>query len=328
MPTNLPPDYFEVEKEFRQATDPAEKISLLEEMYSLVPKHKGTDHLRADLRRQLSRLKNESQKSKKKAGHTTEYHIPKEGAGQVVLIGTANVGKSSILKTLTNAEPEISPAPFTTWKPQPGMMPYEDVQIQLVDTPPLDPVTTEGALFGLLRQADLLVLVVDLQTDPLGQIEEALSLLKENRIVPLEMQDEPENISRIAYKPFLLLVNQYDDDSLDEDYEVCCGLMEIPLEHMPVSALTGRNLEVFKRVVYARLGVIRVYAKPPGEEADLQRPFVLKHGSTVIELAAKVHRDFFENLKYARVWGSSIFEGQMVNREYVLQDGDIVELKI
>ncbi len=137
MPTNLPPDYFNAERRFREAETPAEKIVLLEEMISIVPKHKGTDHLRADLRRQLSRLREEAQSQKKHGGHASVYHIEREGAGQVALIGPTNVGKSALVCSLTNARPEVSPAPYTTWKPSPGMMPFQDIQIQLIDTPAL-----------------------------------------------------------------------------------------------------------------------------------------------------------------------------------------------
>ncbi len=328
MPTNLPPDYFEVDKRFRQAQTVAEKIELLEEMISIVPKHKGTDHLRADLRRQLSKLKEEAQARKKTGGHQSSYQIDKEGAGQVLVIGPANAGKSALVGALTNAVPEISPAPYTTWKPQPGMMPVENIQVQLVDTPPIDREYVESALFDLIRHADLILLVVDLQADPLQGLEATLVQLEEQRIAPLQHRERyPEN-ARMVCIPLIVLVNKCDDPSLDELYELCCALLEDDLTLLPVSASTGRNFDMLKRLVYDHLDVIRVYARPPGKEPDLERPFVLKRGSTVIQLAAKVHRDFYEHLKSARVWGSSAFEGQMVPREYVLKDGDIVELRI
>ena len=89
------------------------RAALLEEMYSLVPKHKGTDHLRADLRRQLSRLKDEAQARKKHGSHQETYHVDREGAGQAVVIGPGNVGKSALITALTRAQPEVSPAPYT-----------------------------------------------------------------------------------------------------------------------------------------------------------------------------------------------------------------------
>jgi ribosome-interacting GTPase 1 len=330
MPTNLPPDYFEIEKRFREAESAAEKVSLLEQMYSVVPKHKGTDHLRADLRKQMSKLKGEAQEHKKRSGHPSSYQIEREGAGQVALIGPTNTGKSALLAALTNARPEVSPAPYTTWGPTPGMLQVENIQVQLIDTPPINPEFVEGGLFDLLRHCDLILLVVDLQGDPLEQVELTLAQLREHRIAPDGFQARYADQERMTYVPLLVLANKCDDESQDELFEVCCELFEgegeCPL--MPISAVTGRNFDLLKRRIFEAMDVIRVYARPPGREPDLERPFVLKRGSTVADLARKVHRDFYDKLKTARVWGSTAFEGQMVQRDYVLQDGDIIELRI
>jgi ribosome-interacting GTPase 1 len=328
MPTNLPPDYFEIEKRFRAAESAAEKVRLLEEMYSVVPKHKGTDHLRADLRRQLSKLKSEAQQARKKRGGPAPvFNIDREGAGQVVLVGLPNTGKSALVKALTNAEPEVSEAPYSTWKPTPGMMSFENVQIQLIDTPPLDRGFVEPGLFDLARRADLIVVLVDLQADPLFQLDEALEILKEHRIAPQSWKERSDWGERIVFKPVLVLANKCDDERQLDDCAVFCELIDHDLEILPLSALTGINFDLLKRRIFESLGVIRVYARPPGAEPDLEQPFVMRAGGTVEELAGRIHKDFVENLKSARVWGSSAFEGQMVQRDYVLQEGDIVELK-
>jgi uncharacterized protein len=328
MPTNLPPDYYDVEKRFKAAQFTAEKVALLEEMISIVPKHKGTDHLRADLRRQLSKLKAEAQSQKKSGGRAPAFYIEKEGAGQAAVIGPTNTGKSALVDMLTNATPEVGEAPYTTWKPTPGMMPIENIQVQLIDTPPLDRDFIEPGLLDLIRRVDLVLLVVDLQVDPLEQLENSLQILEENRIAPLHRQGQVEAQRRVFYLPFIVLVNKWDDESLDELYELCAGLVDPELVLLPISALGERNFDALKQLVYDTLGIIRVYAKPPGKEPDRERPFVLKKGSRVADLAEKVHKDFVENLKSARVWGSTMFEGQMVKRDYELQEGDIVELKI
>jgi ribosome-interacting GTPase 1 len=237
------------------------------------------------------------------------------------------VGKSSLVAALTNAQPEVSAAPYTTWKPAPGMMPVENIQVQLVDTPPLDRDYLEGGLFELARRADLIVLMVDLQADPLKQLEDALAILQEHRIAPLERHGMLGALERMSFVPVMVVVNKCDDQQMDEDFDILCELFEEECPLLPVSVQAGRNLEVFRREVLDRLDVIRVYAKPPGQPPDLDRPFVLKMGATIDDLALKIHRDFYNNLKSARVWGSSAFDGQLVQRDYRLQDGDIVELR-
>lgn len=328
MPTNLPPDYFEVEKRFREAQSPAEKVALLKEMMRLVPKHKGTDHLRADLRRQLSRLKEEAQTRKRAGGRQSVYQLEREGAGQAVVIGGLNVGKSALVAALTNAAPPVSEAPYTTRKPVPGMMPIEDIQVQLVDTPSLERDFVEGGLFDLVRHADLILIVVDIETDPLADFEEALDMLAERRIAPRQNMGQHPAEERFIYLPTIMLVNKCDGARQDELVEVFRGLLGEGWDPLPISAYTGRNFDELKRRIFTLLDIVRVYSKPPGRPPDLHKPFVLKKGATVAELAGKVHRDFHLHLKHARVWGSAEFPGQMVQRDYVLKDGDVVELKI
>jgi len=329
MPTNLPPEYFEVEKRYRAAQTVADKIACLEELIGTIPKHKGTDKLRADFRRRLSKLKSASQQARKGIGkRDSAFHIDKEGAGQVVVVGTANVGKSALVATLTNANPEVADYPFTTWAPTPGMMLIDNVQVQLIDTPPLNRDFVEPELFNLIRRADLILLVVDLQTHPIQQLEEAVAILQEHRIVPLHLKDRHVEGRRLTFIPFLVLVNKADDESLDEDYEIFCELLEEPWPVLPASATTGRHLDRLKQAVFDRLEIIRVYARPPGRDPDLSAPFVLRKGGTVEAFAAAVHQDFVQKLTTARVWGSAAFGGQMVGRDHVLQDGDVVELRI
>lgn len=331
MPTNLPPEYYKIEKLYKEATDHAEKIELLEEMMSKIPKHKGTDHLRADLRRRLSKMKTSAQTSKKGVSRQASvYNIRKEGAAQIVVVGAPNVGKSSLVASQTNANPEVSPAPFSTWGPTPGMMSIENVQVQLIDTPPLNPDHVEADMYNLLRKCDMILLMVDLHTDPVEQLEESMELLAQQRIAPDHLADRyKDEIRRFFYKPCLVLANKCDDESDEEVYEIFRELLEGDCPMMPISVATGRNIDAMKQAVYNRLGIMRVYSQAPGEKAKPDLPFVLPIGSTVEAFAAKVHQDFAENMKSARVWGkSAAFEGQTVSREHVLQDGDIVELNM
>lgn len=326
MPANLPPEYFEVEKQFRQAKSPGEKIVALEAMLAVIPKHKGTDKLRGDLRRRLSKLKSKDARKKPASKRDPEYRIEAEGAAQIILVGPPNVGKSSLVAALTNATPEIADLPHTTWKPVPGMMPYENIQIQLIDTPPVTREYTEPRLFDMIRRADMIVFVVNVATDPSHQLEEVAAVLKDNNIAPTGMglEDKPS----LTFKPVLVLANKSDDSLGEENFDIFRELVEDDWPMLAVSATTGRNLELLKQTLFERLEIIRVYSKAPGKEPDRSAPFVLKRGSTVEDFAAKIHHDFLENLKYAKVWGKQVYDGQMIQRDYVLQDGDVVELHV
>ena len=328
MPTNLPPEYYEAEKLYKDAQTPDEKITRLEEMISTIPKHKGTDHLRADLRRRLAKMKESASTRRKTSTSVSPFNIDKEGAGQVVVLGLPNVGKSALVAALTNATPEVSEVPYSTWTPTPGMMMYENDQIQLIDTPPLNREYMDPELFNLIRRADLLMLVLDLQTDPDHQLEEAIDILEGYRIIPIHRQHLHDMQIGKSFKPLLVLANKCDDESSVDVYDLFCQLADDEWDCLPVSAFTSRNLEKLKRGVFELLGVIRIYSKAPGKEPDLTAPFVMKKGSTLEEFAGKIHQDFLENLAFARVWGSSMFDRQVVHRDYVLHDEDIVELRI
>jgi len=328
MPINLPPEALEAEKLYRAAQSTTEKIARLEEFIAIIPKHKGTDRLRADLRRKLSKLKDAAQTKKGVSRQESVFQIDKEGAGQVVLVGSANVGKSALVAALTNATPQVSPAPFTTWQPTPGMMEVENIQVQLIDTPPLNGDYVDPELMQLIRRADLILLVVDVQTNPVQQLEDTLAMLEEYRIVPHRLQERYDPELRLTYVPLLVLANKTDDESTEEVFHLFCELLEEEWPVLPVSAATGRNLDRFKKAVFEQLEIVRVYTKAPGKKPDLTAPFVLKRGSTVEDLAGKIHQDFRKNLKSARVWGSAAYDGQMVGRDHVLQDGDVVELRV
>jgi small GTP-binding protein len=325
MPTNLPPEYFEAERRYKEARSNTERIDLLEELIGTIPKHKGTDKLRADLRRRLSKLKDAAEVSRKTGRHESSFHIEREGAGRVAVVGLPNVGKSSLVDVLTHATPKVSEYPFTSWTPTPGMMIYENIQIQLIDTPPLNRDHVEAELYDLIRGCDLILMIVDLQADPIRQMKEGMAILSENRITCKTQQFVEEKQSGLL---FLLVVNKNDDPNFEEDFLLFCELLEEDCPLISISAKTGRNMEFFKETVFKMLNIIRVYSKPPGKEVDRSAPFVLKKGGTIEEFAGQVHKDFLENLKSARVWGSEVYDGQLVGRDHVLHDGDVVELHI
>lgn len=325
MPTNLPPDYFAAQERYRAAQSTAEKIACLQEMLAIIPKHKGTEHLIGDLRRRLSKLKALAQAPKKVGRRESAFRIDRAGAGQAVVVGPANVGKSALVAALTGAALEVADYPYTTREPAAAMMPWQDIQIQVIDTPPLSADYVEPELRQLLRQADLLLLVVDVQTDPLQQLQETVALLQEWRIAPRQQRDPRADSPGIAWIPFLVLANKCDDPRCDEFYDIFRALAE-GWTILPVSASTGRNLAALKQAIFEGLEIVRIYTKVPGKEPDRQKPFILPRGSTVADLAAKIHHDLLEQLSVARVWGSGVFDGQSVGREHVLHDGDVVEI--
>lgn len=328
MPTNLPPEYFDIERRYRQAETAEEKAALLEDLLAVIPKHKGTEHLRGDYKARLAKLKNAAQAQRAKSRHSTAYAIRREGAGQVVLLGAANTGKSSLLAALTNARPQVDAAPYTTWEPTPGMMEVDQVPVQLIDTPPLDGPHLSAELYQLVRRCDLVLLLVDLQADPFEQVELGLRLLEENRIKAPQLCDGEELPERWSAVPVLIAANKCDQPGADMDCEAFKELLGYNLPVLPISVAARRNLERLKRAALEYLHVVRVYAKPPGKEPDLSRPFVVKQGTTLAELGGMIHKDFAQHLKFARVWGGAVRDGQMVAQEYVLQDGDIVELRV
>jgi ribosome-interacting GTPase 1 len=326
MPANLPPQYFEAEKVYRQAKTPEEKVEALETMLAIMPKHKGTDKLRADLRRKIAKFTEEAERRPSAGRRGAAYTIRREGAGQVVLVGMPNVGKSQLVSTLTDAFPEVAEYPFATKTPTPGMMRFENVQIQLLDMPPIIDREARPWFAHLLRSADLLLIVVDLSDDPLVQFETTLSELENMKVRLLSFDTEDELLPGIARKKAILIGNKSDADGSGDNFEALSSLYSDRLPSVAVCAREGSGLDAMKQAVFTALEIIRVYTKSPGKQPDFDEPQVLRSGSTVEEAAVAVHKDFAIRLKYAQIWGSGKFDGQRVKRGHVLEDGDVVEL--
>jgi ribosome-interacting GTPase 1 len=329
MPANLTPQYLDADKRFRQAKTAAEKISALEDMLALIPKHKGTEKMQADLKRRLSRAREEAQKKGKAAARGTTYHVPREGAGQVVLVGPPNSGKSTLLAMLTNAMPEVGDYPCTTRKPLPGMMDFENIKIQLVDLPPIAPEWTEGWVYALIRNADLVLILVDLASDEVfDQVDRLRSELATHKIRLLRQDTDASPDGGDITKQALLVGNKEDAADAKERGAFLAELYAADFPVLTVSAASGSNLETLQRALYDGLEVLRVYTKTPGKKPEHDAPFVLKQGSTVMDVAEAVHKDLAASLKFARIWGLDTFDGQRVTRDYVVHDGDVIELHI
>jgi len=319
VPANLTPEYHDAEERFKAAESAADKVSALEDMLRVIPKHKGTEKMQADLKRRLSKLRKDHQKEKSSGGPKRPfYYIEKEGIGRVVVSGPANSGKSSLLGCLTNADPEIADYPFTTRAPQPGMMQYEDVQIQLVDMPPLAREVFEPWQIAMLEQADVGVLLFDV-TDSL-LLDQTAFVLEQVKSRGLALPPDPES-------SLIILGNKVDLPEGKESFEAWQELFVDDFQAIPFSTAEAGHLLTLKKLLFDRLEVVRVYTKPPGGKPERdQAPYVLDRGSTVLEAAAMVHKDLAETFKFARIWGAGLYEGQMVERDYILQDGDLLEI--
>lgn len=327
MPANLTPQYFEAEQRYRRAKSAPERLAALQDMLAVMPKHKGTDHLKAGLRAKMAQLMEEIEHPRRIGGGQVQpFSLRKEGAGQAVLIGLPNVGKSQLLATLTGAGAKVADYPFTTKTPVPGMLQFENVRIQLVDTPAINDRDMQTRLFSLLRNSDVLILVVDLCADPLQQAQEAITELQNWGYKLLGKDEVPDPEEPRVQKRVVLVGSKGDEEGALDQFELLQAQYGSRFPVVLVSALEEVGLEELAQKVFKALDKVRVYTKAPGGEPDYNYPIVLTAGSTVEDAAEHLHKDWKRKLKYAVLWGSGKFEGQRVGRDYVLADGDVIEL--
>ncbi len=357
MATNVSPEYKTAEAEYKKAREPQERLRCLREMLRTIPKHKGTEHLQADIKTRIKQLADETAGPKKGGARTGPLQaIRPEGAAQVALIGPPNAGKSSLLAKLTGAHTDIGPYPFTTHAPIPGMLPHEDVHFQLVDLPPVSTDHMVPWYVNALQPAEAALLVVDLSDpDCLDHVPSILAQLDEKRVTlgerwpwPLaeaadgdaggaevagsakagpvdgELGDVPDPFRVVL--PTLLIANKNDLDPDPDEVEILEELLGISFPAVATSAETGKGLDAIGPILFRGLGIVRVYTKAPGRPPDTDRPYTVKLGASILEVARLVHRDIAESLKFAKVWGSGQFDGQQVGPDHLVEDGDIVEL--
>ncbi len=316
MAANLTPQYKEAEESFRRARTPQEKGAALEEMLRVIPKHKGTEKLQADLRKRLSKLKKRVAVKPSRSLHRPFYQIDREGVGRVVVCGPPNAGKSTLVDCLTGASPEVADYPFTTRIPLAGMMDVEDIQIQLIDTPPLAPPSVEGWLLRMMAKCDVLLVVLDVNDPELLEQTDFLLRLLSDRGIPNE--DGPK---------LLVLAGKMDQPGADRSLKIWEELFEDRLHAHPFSAREPGMVEDLRGRLLGSLDVVRVYTKRPGHPAEADSaPYLLKKGATVIDAASRVHRDFASSFRFARIWRSPDRNGQMIDRHEPVQDGDLLEI--
>jgi len=391
MPTNLPA---EAKKKYQEATlarRPEEKIKKLQEFMSMFPKHKGTETLRAQVKTKISRLKQEIQdKKQKRTGSATgpKIFVEKEGDAQIVILGPTNVGRSSLLSTLTNSKVAVLNYPYTTTEPTPGMFKYNDLQLQLVETPAIMEGSSEGGSWGLqtltsARNADGLVLMVDLSQDPVGQLKLISKELEKSKILTkkpnarIEIEKKHmgaklkfivlgklidcsvKDLTRLlksygirdatvkiwgeaklddieeaifegkVYRPALVIANKSDHPLAAERLEQLKKAVGGNMKVIGVSCITKDGIKNLGSDIFGMLDIMRVYTKEPNKKDASPRPFTIKKGSTVYDLAKRIHSDFYEQFTYAKIWAKRLrFSPQRVGGAFVLEDGDTVELHI
>ncbi len=330
MPANLTPEYMKADKEYKAAVTDEEKLRCLENLLRLIPKHKGTDHMQADLKGKIAQVKKQLAGGRGGKGKRSDpFHVERGGAGQVTLLGLPNSGKSALVGALSKAPVVVADYPFATRGPVPGMMFFEDAQIQLVDLPPITSEHIEGGQVGALRNSDMIWVVVDLASQSLLDDVQTLRDFMSERLrisaaggKALSGYDDDRLLRRTA----MLVCTKADSPQAGDNFEAMTELLDPWLPTFQVSAETREGLDALVAATWESLGKIRIYAKKPGKPADMDEPFLLDERSTVGDLARHIHKEIAAKLKHARIWGSSQFDGQQAHADYELSDKDVVEL--
>jgi uncharacterized protein len=330
MPANLTPQYHKAEEQYRRAQTPDEELRCLELMLREIPKHKGTDKLQAELKAKISKARQEVEQAKKSAkkGHHG-IHIQRQGAGRAIILGGPNAGKSQLLARLTRATPEIAPYPFTTREPQPGMMPWEDVVVQLIDTPPITADVLDPNLLGLIRGSEVALLLFDAGADDgIDALQALLDRLNATKTRLAKESYLAEEDVGLSFTKTCLVYNKIDLPGAEERIALLKEFCPLDFAEYRISAEHGTGLEELRHAIYSALDVVRVYTKlPTKKEADYDKPFTLKRGGTLLDVAELVHRDLAASFKYARVWGTGVLTpGAQMKGDYIVRDKDVVEI--
>ena len=390
MPTNLPPEAMDKWEEVEAARTPREKMEKMQEFLKYVPQHKGTMKLRGEIKRKIALIRSDLEDKKRKGvGKSSggpKLFIEKEGSAQIALIGMTNVGKSCLMSATTNSKVLVTPTPYSTHEPVPGIMNYGDVQFQLIEAPAVMKGSSDGrgtgnVTLGLARNADGVILMVDLSRNPIEQLELILAELEKSRVlvnkpsgrvvidrrhagtalrvilighlIDCNMRDVEDllreykihdAIVRISgdvrlediedaifetttYKPAVIAANKLDLKGADAKLRTLKKYVNGKLPVIAISCEHKEGLGELGKAIFDSLGVIRVYTKNPGSKEETGRPFTLKRGATINDLAKNIHKEFVQNFLFAMVWAKRLpFSPKKVGLNFVLEDGDVVEI--
>lgn len=305
MPANLPPQFFKLQEKLKKTKNVEEKIEILKEMLAICPKHKGTERVQEEIKSKISKLR---KTLPKKIKREQIYFVEKEGGGQVILIGPPNSGKTSLLNLICKTNFEVGDYPFTTKLPTPGMFLYQNVLIQLVDTPPLTKDFHPGWMKSLVRQADLILILLDLEKDPKENLKEILDIFEEWEIEKEKM---------------LIVGNKFESDISKRSFEILKENFNI----FPISVKEKVNIEKLKEKIFQSLNIIRVYSKEPKKEVDFEKPWILKKGTKLIEWVEEINKEMVKKFQGAKLYKKDLKSFQLVGKDYILEDGDIIEIK-
>lgn len=368
MPANVTFEYINAQKKLDEARTDDEKLIALQGMLSAAPTHKGSENLRRDISKRIAELKNKMEKKaaqQKKTGNA--INVKKEGAGQIVILGQANSGKSTFLTKFTNAKPVIAPYAYTTTKPEVGVLNYGGALIQLVEVPSfLESKELANQMFSIIRCADAVAFTIPNnskeQLDQLVNLLEAQDIYvtkkkpkvdftksqypgitfinEQNLLIPKEqamalLRDSGFRShtvilrQKLNLEDLLLLINP-------RAVYLSTIAVFMPFEKEYKLPAVYKNINLYNlsqekeiiEIIFKMVNKIIVYTKKPGEKADLTDPLVLEKGTTVKVAARQIHKSISADLKSAKVWGSTRFPGQNVSKNYVLQDKDVVEFGI
>ncbi len=327
MPANLTPAYYKAQERYRASSEPREQLAALKEMLQLIPKHKGTEHMQADLKKRIKEA-NAALKRGKGQRRGPSYAVPSGGYPQVVVVGAPNAGKSALVAALTGTELDVAPYPYATRVPHPAMMPFENARVQLVDMPPIAAEHMEPWIGGIARTADALVVVIDLAAaDVLEGYEGVVAQLERHKLCLGDLPEKRRDSVGWVGKRTLLAAAKCDVLDAAGTLEAFVELTGETFVTVPVSTSSGEGLETLRRAIWDMLDLVRAIPKPPHEPPDFDDPILLPRGGTVLDMARVVHRDVAATLKEVRVWNCADHaDGQWIGADHVVADSEIFEL--